>query len=338
MLGRNNNKKRPPPPSQPSIDIAGSKMRSKNRAVGTKKKWDDLPNPILIGIFNWLDQESLMNLTLVSKQLHKIIAANGPGIENKIIPVFEVSGSSTQRFFQILRNNFFNEEIKNKLQYYPHMKLNNIHEFDRIPVHEMQQMTRDVRMDWITSLDISSPSPCPRIATMFPLSYFLSNNLPKLREIDFSKAGIILPIYIAKSSPLLEKITANKLVDCPFSLIGNDMRFCNNLKEIYMDHSIFFYVGKKEESKISDLNNHHDIFMFRHCCKALERVSIRNIQYRNVLGDDDEDEDQKLIFTQNLLIKFVRNAPLSLHWFRSDLTPDNITMLRMERPGIELLN
>ena len=38
------------------------------------------------------------------------------------------------------------------------------------------------------------------------------------------------------------------------------------------------------------------------------------------------------------LIKFVRNAPPTLRWFRSDLTSDNMEMLRMERPEIELLN
>ena len=76
--------------------------------------------------------------------------------------------------------------------------------------------------------------------------------------------------------------------------------------------------------------------MFHYCCKALERVSIRNMKFRIFWGDDNDDDDED--FTQNLLIKFVRNAPPTLHWFRSDLTPDNITMLRMERPGIELLN
>ncbi|OEU23449.1 hypothetical protein FRACYDRAFT_267543 [Fragilariopsis cylindrus CCMP1102] len=69
--------------------------------------------------------------------------------------------------------------------------------------------------------------------------------------------------------------------------------------------------------------------MFHRCCKALERVSIRNMHFNDYRYKD---------FKQNLLIKFVRNAPPSLHWFRSDLTPDNMTMLRMERPGIELLN
>ena len=336
MLGRNNNtKKRPPPPFlPPSIvgdDSIAGRTRRQKRAIASK--WD-IQTPIIIEIINWLDQESLMNLSLVSRQLHNIIA-NEPGNKNKIVPVFEVSGSSTRRIFQMLRNNFLNEEIKNKLQYYPRMRLNNVHEYDGIYDHEVEQMARDVRMDWITSLNIySSSSPSSRIAaTILPS---LSRILPSLRELDISKSGVVDIFGISNYCPLLEKVTADNLVDICFTLDGSDMRFCNNVKEIYMDHSSFNHRGNILKDKISDSNNHHDIFMFHYCCKALERVSIRNMKFRIFWGDDNDDDDED--FTQNLLIKFVRNAPPTLHWFRSDLTPDNITMLRMERPGIELLN
>ena len=70
--------------------------------------------------------------------------------------------------------------------------------------------------------------------------------------------------------------------------------------------------------------------MFHKCCKAIERVSIRNARQSY------EYTHSKI--SQNKLIKFVRNAPPTLRWFRSDLTLNNMTMLRLERPGIELLN
>jgi hypothetical protein len=337
MLERNNinnNRKRPPQPIIGDDVIAGRTRRQKRANAA---KWD-LQTPIIIEIVNWLDQESLMNLTLVSKQLHDIIA-NEPGIENKIIPVFEVSGSSTQRFFQILRNNFFNEEIKNKLQYYPRMRLNDAKDlYYDIPVHEIKQMTRDVRMDWITSLAIISPE-SSRTATRFPLlPYYLSDVLPKLRELDLPKTGYIHPSILRQFSnncPLLEKVTVDNREGIRISLSGNEMSFCNNLKEIHMDHISFQYNDIRHKNKFADLKNHQEIFLFHKCCKAFERVSIRNMNYRYRF---DVDEDQKFIFTQNALIKFVRNAHPSLHWFRSDLTLDNMTMLRIERPGIELLN
>ena len=353
MLGRNNNtKKRPPPPFLPPSIIVGDdsiagRTRRQKRAIASK--WD-LQTPIIIEIISWLDQESLMNLSLVSKQLHSTIT-NEPGNKNKLYPVFEVTlrGSSTRRLFQILRNNFLNEEKKNKLQYYPRMRLNNVQEyvFDRISDYEIQQMTRDVRMDWITSLDISSSnSPSPTMATTgLPVyspaknyynspQYVLSKILPQLRELNFTKSGVVIDSEISKNCPLLEKLTADNLI-C-FTLNGNNLRFCNNLKEIYVDHSSLNCIGSRQKDQISDLNNHHDIFMFHRCSKALERVSIRNMKFKGFLSEDDNYDDED--FKQNVLIKFVRNAPPTLYWFRSDLTPDNIVMLRMERPGIELLN
>lgn len=57
------------------------------------------------------------------------------------------------------------------------------------------------------------------------------------------------------------------------------------------------------------------------------------------LNDEDDiyDDDGKLTYIQNALIKFVRNDPSTLRYFRSDLTLENTNMLRLERPGIELL-
>lgn len=40
---------------------------------------------------------------------------------------------------------------------------------------------------------------------------------------------------------------------------------------------------------------------------------------------------------QTTWIKFIRNAPRSLRWFRSDLSQDNIDMLRSERSENEFV-
>jgi len=85
------------------------------------------------------------------------------------------------------------------------------------------------------------------------------------------------------------------------------------------------------------LNDHDDTFIF-HCIKqSLERVSIKNIQIQYDLGSFYSDGTPPDIL-QNLLVKFVRSNAPSLCWFRSDLTKENMNMLRLERPGIELLN
>ncbi|OEU18131.1 hypothetical protein FRACYDRAFT_268865 [Fragilariopsis cylindrus CCMP1102] len=110
------------------------------------------------------------------------------------------------------------------------------------------------------------------------------------------------------------------------------MRTAKNLKVIMMDDSEFYNQDEREfeVEEISDLENHRDTpnpnpFLFDCCSTALERVSIRNAKSS---GE---------VFPQNLLIKFVRNVP-TLRWFRSDLTEENMNMLRLERPDIEFLN
>ena len=211
----------------------------------------------------------------------------------------------------------------------------------------MRRETRNkVRITGITSLDLDGFSFTDRttalsaniLLSIFPFI------LPRLREVNLSYmpvSGRNL-LYFSKHCPLLEKITLNNsflfILDPgtlndnwgfkAFSLNGSDMRHSNNLKEINLDSSRFKCDGLYRNA-IEDLNDHPKVCMFHRCCKALERVSIRNPRLC--------DEDDKAI-SQDTLIKFVRNAPPSLHWFRSDLTTDNMAMLRIERPGIKLLN
>ena len=86
---RNNRKRRPSflTPSIVGDDSIAGRTRRQKRAIASK--WD-IQTPIIIEIISWLDQESLMNLSLVSKQLHSTIT-NEPGNKNKLYPVFEVS-------------------------------------------------------------------------------------------------------------------------------------------------------------------------------------------------------------------------------------------------------
>jgi hypothetical protein len=200
-------------------------------------------------------------------------------------------------------------------------------------------------MKGITSLDLSTQSP-QNINDI--IVQFLPDFLPNLREVDVSNTSVRCFIFLVLSEncPLLEKITSHNN-NSGFSSCGYDICLSDHLKEINMDNSLFI-VYYADKNRIADLSNHQEIFIFHRCCKSLERVSIRNAKYRFIGGDDedddsdddsdDNDDEQILTFAQNSLIKFVRNAPSSMRWFRSDLTPDNMTMLRLERPEIELLN
>ena len=299
-----------------------------------------LPVPIRVYIFNYLGetQDELMGLTHVSKQVHD--DCYRPGIEWKIIPTIEISptkGRSTRILLQQLLYNNDNETSK-KLRRFPRMHVNDVHKRYLIPLHRLAaEITRDVRMDWILSLDISLSSQSTPIgeAVFLSLPYALSNILPNLRDVDFSNANTTYRVLenFSYRCPYLEKVIWNNIHE--FSgvhLNGDDMLSCKNLKEIIMDDSVFFCSNQNKDG-ISNLENHIHEFIFHYCCKTLERVSIRNAKC-----SDYYDGTNKNMVPQNALIKFVRNASSTLRWFRSDLNQENMTMLQKERPGIELLN
>ena len=340
------NRKRPAPTPIIIDNVIATRTRRKVKEIAAK--WD-LETPIIIEIVSWLDQDSLMNLSLVSKQIKNIICANNePGNKNKIIPVFEVAGTSPGILFQNLLHHFKNNKTKKKLQNYTIMRIKDSNNDDdqsggstdytdyelvQIINNILTRIMNNIYLSGITLLDLSSISPATtRNRNMLVLTNTLPRILPKLREVNFSNTcinnGTILSNF-SRFCPLLEKVTSNNAKN--IRVDGGDMLWwagqSNVLKEIFMDNTIFNSKFDYRD-KFDDLNNHQEIFMFHKCCKAIERVSIRNARNKST--------ETKI--SQEKLVKFVRNAPPTLRWFRSDLTLNNITMLRLERPGIELLN
>merc|ERR1712032_836555 len=162
-------------------------------------------------------------------------------------------------------------------------------------------------MNWIVSLDFSSPWSNGYASYFLPffLSLVFLLVLPNLCEINFSHVD-------AGSGSCV--------------LGGNRLRFSDNLKEITVDDSDFVLDGGQE--KFSDLNNHPGDFLFHQCSSiVLERVSIRNARFVGSNG-----RAVAASVPQHMLIKFIRNAPPTLKWFRSDLSKTNMDMLRSERP------
>ena len=298
----------------------------------------NLPVPLRVYIFNYLGetQDELIDLTLISKQVYE--DCYRPGIEWKIIPTIVISPTpeggvgSTRALLQRLNN----QSPKSKLRRYTHMKINDIHRFnDNISTTEIHEIIGDAEMDWIVSLDMSLSMPNLWVTDYFPnvLIYIL----PNLREIDISynipDNHSIMDVFFECSK--FEKVTWNNIkIKSYIAINGKFMESSNNLKEIIMDDSEFS-CRISEGDTMSDLGNHRDTFIFNCCSTALERVSIRNAKWViSYYGG----RRGPIAVPQNALIKFVRNAPTSLRWFRSDLTIENMNMLRLERPTIELLN
>jgi hypothetical protein len=280
---------------------------------------------IRVYIFNYLGQtqHELINLTLVSKEVYE--DCKRPGIEWKIIPTIEISptkGGSTRALLQQLCNHQLDNKTNKKIRRYTHMNVKDIHRFDR-DFSGFAELRRDIRMDWILSLDVSSSR------NFFACA--LSNRLPNVREIDISNTCTHVITYHFFRRRHLEKVTWNNINKYSIvNLDGCNMKSSDNLKEIIMDDSEFVY-DQTVKDTISNLENYRNNFIFHFCSKSLERISIRNAK---VCETRDE---PTVVIPQNALIKFDRNVP-PLRWFQSDLTQENMNMLQLERPDIELLN
>ena len=317
----NNNRKCPPRPRlpPPGDDVIAGRTRQQKRATMIASKWNNfLPTPIKIEIFSYLDQESLMNLSLVSKQSHDIIC-NEPGNKNKIIPVFEIGDIPMTVLCQNLLNHVRNKETKNKLQRYQIMRVDDsckcmIDVNENFPSEGFMEIIGEtiekVRITGITSLDIDGYTFRHRNY----LDRHYQNNLmqtfsfilPNLREVNSSYMpvnGRTLRAF-SKNCPLLEKVTLNNNdIDtlnnsnglAAFKLDGSDMRHSNCLKEINFDSSVF-ECGLYRNA-IEDLNDQPEVYMFHYCCKALERVSIRNPKFCH--------EDNKTISQDTFLLLVV---------------------------------
>ena len=317
---------RPPPPS--SVGSVATRTRGKTK-VQAATTWDQ-PVPIIIHIVSFLDQTGLRKVSTVCKQLHKICNGEIPGTTNIVIPVLELSASlenpdfgRTDRVLQQL------DQQCTKLQRYRKMTITDGHKFRCRSSTVWDDLRKyKFQLNGVVSLHCFSVSTTEYISDS-SLPFMLARILPNLREVDLSTTGCYYHVldHISTTCARLEKVTWNNIDrSSAISVDGAEMNSATNLKEIYMDGAQFYDLFNDSDHDTYDFedDDHPDIFLFHRCrSKVLERISIRNARDGSI--------------TQNMLIKFIRKAPTSLRWFRSDLTPANMAMLRLERPGIEFV-
>ena len=321
-----------------------------------KLQFEELPKPALIHVFNYLTNDELMNVSVVSKLEHKIICGDGddnhtvdddndrcgPGMETQIIPRIEFSpqklNTNMGRVDRMVHK-VNQRRTRNALvfQRYRVLKIIDFHRFEYRDKEALERIARTIPLLGIVSLDISLSH---YVALDFDddasgVCHIYSLFLPNLRSINLTNVGLryrVLTEKFARNCPLLEKITWNgfKSSDSKISVDGEDMEGFNHLKEIYMDDCVFSGLYMY----LRDMNGNPNIFILYKCSKSLERVSIKNARYASW----DNFQGKPTCLPQNALIKFIRNAPSSLKWFRSDLGQENINMLRMERPDIEFVS
>ena len=327
------------PPQTIPIFINGVATRTRHQDKLNSPKLTDQPRPILVNILSYFDQETLRDVVCLLSKLFQDIIDNDPGMENKVIPLLLISPSkktrpSTKRLDRLIKQ-LYRHRIK--LQRYRAIKIIDGHKFSMSYNYSIPEK---LRLDEVISIDMSSFTCSPGTFGFFDdLLLFLSKVSPNLREINLS--NIMTRNYkdvmkqLSTQCSHLEKITwtnTNKYTESFISIDGRHMSSAKNLKEIYMDYNVFN--GGAPLVKLSDLDNddYSKVFLFHKCSnEGLERVSIKNARYSKIGCCT------RIKIPQTALIKFIRNSPSSLRWFRSNLSRKNRTMMRSERPEIEFV-
>ena len=320
----------------------------------TSRTLENSDPSIIVHICIFLDNDSLMNISTMSKKLRTVICDHSGMENNRIVPVLKISASKykndagrTQQLVNSIIRHVSSHD--NFFQRYRRIEVKDLHKFDSLPFHELhaiedwdQQFQLDgIQLDGIFSLDLSSPSNGPS-SESYPglLLGAFSCMLPNVREIDMSNSGMdncyttasILNVVTTKH-PRLEKITWNN--SYVYALGVMNMDNTHHLKEIILDDATFNTDSDTDDTmdELSNLTHSPSTFLFyRGVGQVVERFSIRNASW---VDDGYGGRPPRTCIPQNALIKFIRNAPPSLRWFRSDLTPENIDMLRLERPLID---
>ena len=322
----------------------------------SSNKWELTPISLLLRTMGYMDNDTLMIMCLVCKQINDHIR-NGQGVEPNLIRELEVRHVSNDReclvrFLQKMKHCFEDDAKRTILQGYQHLniiyeteKVNNVYYLNEVTGEDdLKILTQNIEMTGVLSLDASSQS---RITvygySLFTLLRTIIQLLPNLQRVNLSNLEMcswILRDFFSNHCPRLEAIEWNNHNTANYNwelchADGSTMEPFANLKELMFDDCCFFFMNEYEE--MSTLNDHSTVFFLFQAVqnKPIEKVSIRNA---SCWDETCQEKKHKGLLPQNMLLKFVRNAPKTLAWFRSDLSPSNIQLLQSEYPDITFVN
>jgi len=362
-----------------SRTLRGQNKRAKTMPAATatssssSSKWELTPVSILLRTLGYMDNDTLMIMCLVCKQIKELIW-NGQGMENKLIRVFDLrplpaSHDDNVRMWRLLSNmeKYVTDDNKSRmLQGYQHWDIHDPYRFYNKIIFEdddLKDFTLNIRMNGILSLKAALPVSPLEHSELSPWSFMsiVAFMVPNLQQLDFSNLGMNTDILeqFSVRSPRLEIVQWNNSVHSRYgdgiSADGANLSEMQYLKELYLDecHLEFDHAGNPgvdehnnfimgvdintSSKAMADMEESPNIFLFHKLvCNTtqLQRLSIRNVAASVQL----DQEFVTIYRPQKILMKFVRNAPSTLVWFRSDLSAANIKMLQLEKPNIEFVN
>jgi hypothetical protein len=203
-----------------------------------------------------------------------------------------------------------------------HLRIEGLGRLNRSTMGEIKRTARHCSMPQITSLDLSVHPKDRTIKVPNNNIKTVGFMLPNLRSLDVSYVrvqGSALEA-IVKACPQLQRVTwkggGGKGSDLFFT--GQTFRQSKSIRELYLQDCLFYACRDYEGVSRPLLSFLYD---------KLERVDIKG-----GTGEIYKD-NEPIVLPQDFIMTFVRAASC-LQWFRSDLTPENVAILKQEHPEI----
>jgi hypothetical protein len=317
----------------------GSRLRIPTNDNDIITGFDDVPAECNVRILQFLDVDELANIAQVSHRFHEnSLDPSLPQNRTATLACVRRWDESTGTFSAsplLLMQKLIDKAVLDQCWRFTKIKIVGHNLLENITIPEVRDMLPNTRMlHHVRVLDLSFPSNAVQRDTNFKdcVPALLASAMPCLVEIDLSNAGVTESAlgYFAYECPGLEKVTWNNH-HANTQMSGEALIDCEHLTEIYMDDSVFTYDVGESPLILALTGQWVSYSIFCDCSTNLVRVSLKNAKCREPRAFLSPGPAET--FPQIGLVKFVRNTP-SLRWFGSDLSPENVAILRAERPEV----
>lgn len=251
------------------------------------------------------------------------------------------------------------------------IRLEHASRLPKINNREAKPILKSLSLPGVTHLDLSSDPPT---TTNTSITTAPSNNakaphiapsivrlwtqiLPGLADLDLSynQVGTATLADIARNAHSLTtlRVVGGILASSSVTLVDFDLRSSeenngdnSNLRCLYLEDCRIAATPKEEEDVFQD-EGRPEACPLSHILQNLERISLKGCRYYDVKREKEEtllantsnqnnNQNNSIRgkpFTQLSLMKIVRQAD-KLTWFQSDLTDENVELLREEKPNV----
>lgn len=311
--------------------------------------WTNFLPEIRREILDYLDEDDLGELSMVSHSLRD--ACKDPALSQRRHAIIRFSPDSDDRIYHLhplgaallrvpTKTNAYKSIFPAFEERFTYFKIENPSCCPKIVNRDAKPIMNSLRMFHVTHLDLSSSelSKGKRTRQGFPqvppsVTKLMHSVVPNIKVLDLSH-NQVSTATVADASRNYKHLESLILVGglLASSVTGMDLKACVSLKELYLDNTLIS-ASAKEETDVFEKEEEEAACPFGSCLGNLERVSLKGCQYFNMTARAEDHLIHGKPFTQVGLIKFVRNAT-NLKWFSSDLTQENIEMLKAERPDV----